>query len=67
MALGPAVFDRNVFALDKTCFPETVMEAAQPIADRLNEPDCRHRWLLRERGERPRRCAAGKRDDLAPS
>jgi hypothetical protein len=33
----------------------------------VQEPDYRHRWLLRTRRERPRRrCTAGKRDELAP-
>src|SRR5262249_35129700 len=31
------------------------------------EPDDRHRWLLRARRERPRRRAAQKRYELAPS
>jgi hypothetical protein len=33
----------------------------------VEEPDHRHRRLLRTRRERPRRCAAEQRDELASS
>src|SRR5215207_1262171 len=39
---------------------ETVMRSA------VEEPDHRHRRLLRARSERPRHCAAEQRNELAP-
>src|SRR5215471_8049161 len=39
---------------------------ARELQALVEEPDRRHRWLLRARRERPRRDAADKRYELAP-
>jgi hypothetical protein len=56
----PAIFDLNVLALDVSGFFKSLAECAQ--ATRVHgrrciaeEPDHRHRRLLRARRERPRR------------
>ena len=72
LTLGPAVFDRHVLALDIAGFLQALAECAQTVRDRVRrfaveEPDHRHRRLLRARRERPRgRRAAEQRDELAP-
>src|SRR5262249_57196775 len=67
-----AIFDRDVPALDKTGFAKTLPERRyerRRIFRRRgpHEPNHRHRRLLRARRERPRRRAAEKRDEVAPT
>src|SRR5262245_28995275 len=72
MTLRPAIFNRHVLALD-------VAGVAKPLSERahewcvgvrrsaVEEPDHRHRRLLRARHSRPRRRrAADQRDEFAP-
>src|SRR5262245_54090817 len=72
MSLCPAIFDCNVLAFDKAPVFQTLTERSQElrvVAGRpgAEEPNHRHRRLLRPRRERPRgRRAAEKRDELAP-
>jgi hypothetical protein len=69
----PSVFDGHVAALNITGFAQSLAECRHEMCVRLGrpaleEPDHRHRPLLRARNERPCRCrAAEKRDELAPS
>jgi hypothetical protein len=63
---GPTVFDREVFALGIASLFEALTECAQQVRVRVErcaveEPDHRHRWLLRARRERPRGRSAEKR------
>ena len=68
-----AIFDRDVLALDEACFLQALAERGHEVrrvGERraAEEPDHRHRRLLRARRERPRRRrAAEQRDELAPS
>ena len=61
LILGPAVFDRHVLALDIAGLLQALAKCAQTVrviasGDRgVEEPDHRHRRLLRARRERPRR------------
>ena len=72
LALGPAVFDRHVLALDIAALLKALAERAQVVCKRdwrsaVEKPNHRHRRLLRARRERPRRRrAAEQRDELAP-
>ena len=72
LILGPAVFDRHVLALDIAGVLQALAKCAQTVRERVRrcgveEPDHRHRRLLRARRERPRsRRAAEQRDELAP-
>src|SRR6516162_8835511 len=70
LILGPAIFNRHVLALDIPGIFQTLAKCAQKIQVwyrrcRVEETDDRHRRLLRARRERPRRCAAKQRDELA--
>ena len=71
LIVGPAILDRHVLALDKAGLLQALAECAQAIRERVGrcgveEPDHRHRRLLRARRERPRRRrAAEQRDELA--
>ena len=72
LIVGPAVFDRYVLALDMTGFLQTLAKSAQTVHVRagrraVQEPDHRHRLLLRPRRQRPCRRACKSRDELAPS
>src|SRR5262249_32977834 len=64
--------DRHVLALNIAAFPQAAQECGQKVspADRrgaAQQPDDRHRALLRARRERPRGCsAAEQRDEMAP-
>src|SRR5262245_48501611 len=66
------VFDRHIAAVDITGFTQAATERGREIGpviltERVQEPDHRHRRLLRARRERPRdRHAAEQRDELAP-
>jgi hypothetical protein len=68
----PAVFNRNIAALDIAAFLEALEkwggEVLVVIISGLSAevPDHRHPWLLPPRRERPRRRAAKPRDELAP-
>src|SRR5207245_882356 len=66
------IFDRYVLALDIAGVFEALAKCTQTIRIRVRrcgeeDPDYRHRCLLRARRERPcRRRAAEQRDELAP-
>jgi hypothetical protein len=72
LTLGPAVFDRYVLALDEARLLQALAECPQLVRVRLRrsgveEPDHRHRRLLRARRKRPRyRRAAEQCDERAP-
>src|SRR5262249_42466296 len=54
--VGGTVQDRYAVAFDKACVLQALLESAQMLLDlqyRSEEPDHRHRRLLRARGERP--------------
>jgi hypothetical protein len=68
----PAVFDRNVLALDIAAFLEALKERKGENPRVISglgaeEPDHRHRRLLRARRQRPRRCTPEPRDEIPPS
>jgi hypothetical protein len=70
LIIGPAVFDRHVLALDIAGFLQALAKSTQRLDEcimrlAVEEPDHRHRRLLRPCRERPRRRAAEKRDELA--
>src|SRR5262249_36143171 len=70
LSLGPAVFDRQILALDITGLLQALAKAPQaprrPVRRLgIEMADHRHRRLLRARRERPRRRAAEQRDELA--
>src|SRR5262249_10608479 len=70
LTLRPTVFDRDVLAFDKPGFGQSLAERGQQrptLRERraAEEPDHRHRRLLRARRERPGRCAAEQRYELA--
>jgi hypothetical protein len=71
LTLGPAVFDEHVLAFSVAGFAQALAEGGGhihifPGRSPIEEPDHGHRRLLRVRRQRPRRCAAEKRDELAP-
>jgi hypothetical protein len=71
LVICPAVFDRDVLALDIASLFQTPTERGQEMWVRAGDPgveesDHRHRRLLRARRERPRRCAAEQRYEFAP-
>src|SRR5258708_3390792 len=70
LTIRPAVYHRHVLALDVAGFLEALTEPGQEdvLCGRtsVEEPDHRHRRLLRTRDERPSGRAAEKRDELAP-
>ena len=72
LVLRPAILDRHILALDVAGFTNALPECGQkayPIGRRpraTEEPDHRHRRLLRVRCERARRRTAEQRDELAP-
>jgi 3'-phosphoadenosine 5'-phosphosulfate sulfotransferase (PAPS reductase)/FAD synthetase len=70
LILRPAILDRHILALDVTGFTNASPECGQipcTISKRraAEKPDYRWRSLLRARRERPRRCAAEQRKELA--
>src|SRR5262245_34992175 len=70
LVLGPAIFDREVLALNIAALFEPLAKGTQQIRIPLRRcgveiPNHRQRCLLRARRERPRRCAAEKRDEVA--
>ena len=65
-----AIFDRDVLAFDIASFFQTPMERGKKVRvvigrPTAEEPDHRHRRLLRPCRERPRRRAAEQRDERA--
>ncbi len=73
LVLRPAILDHDILALDVTGFTNALPECGQKdctIGRRpraAEEPDHRHRRLLRARRKRPRgRRAADERDEVAP-
>src|SRR5262249_39748060 len=70
---GEAIFDSDVLTLDKACVFQTLTERGEELWGVVGrpggeDPDHRHRRLLRACRERPRRRrAADERDELAPS
>src|SRR5262245_25947984 len=72
LSLRPAVFDRDVLALHEARLVQPLAKSAQTVPQLLGrslveEPDHRHRELLRPSRNRPRRRRAAKqRDELAP-
>jgi hypothetical protein len=73
LTLVPAVFDADVLVLDKACFLQALAERSHAVLQHLSErftaekPHHRHCRLLRARRDWPRRRAAEKGDELAPS
>src|SRR5262249_26022333 len=70
LVICPAVFDRDVLALDIASLFQTPTERGQEMWVRagdsgIEESDYRHRRLLRARRERPRGHAAEQRDERA--
>src|SRR5262249_22480769 len=71
LIVGPAVFDRDVLALDISGVFKSLAESAQPVRKpirrlAIEEPNHRHRRLLRPHRQRPHRCrAAEQRYELA--
>jgi hypothetical protein len=66
--IRPAVFDREVLALDIASLFQAPMERGQEGCvlagwPTVEEPDHRHRLLLRVRRERPRGCRAAEQSD----
>src|SRR5262249_36644390 len=71
LAVSPAVFDRNIPALDMAGFAEPLAEANDEscVGFRragMEQPDHRHCGLLRAEPQRPRRRAAEQSDERAP-
>ena len=71
LIVGPAVFDRHVLALDIAASLEALAKYAQTVRSvrrcGVEEPDHRHRRLLRVRGVRPSGGrAAEKGEELPP-
>jgi hypothetical protein len=72
LALQPVVLDRHVPALDLAGFAQALAERAHHVRGHIgrptaNEPDHRHRRLLRADGKRPSGHAAEPCDEFAPS
>ena len=70
LPVPPAIFDQNIAALDIAGFSEPFAEAGDESRvcfgrARMEQPNHRHRRLLRARRERPSRCRAAERDELA--
>src|SRR5262249_17273864 len=70
LSLGPSIFQDNVATLDVSQLPQPFSHSLdQRLGRRAGlqnaEAPYLRRWLLRTRRERPRPCAAGKRDELA--
>src|SRR5262245_38734451 len=70
LIFAPAVYDRDVLALDIAAILEATVKSAKTVRVRVRrlaveKPDHRHRRLLRARRDRPRRRAAEQRDERA--
>src|SRR5262249_55530059 len=72
LTFRPSVFDRHVLALDVAGFAQALTEGDHGACERprrraVEEPNHRHRRLLRARRERPSgRRATEQRDEYAP-
>jgi hypothetical protein len=72
LAVRPAIFDRHVLSIDIPHLAQALAEGEQTARPGVRrcaaeEPDHRHRRLLRARRERPRGCrAAEQRNELTP-
>src|SRR5262249_57276619 len=71
LIVSPTIFDRQVLALDKSFFLQTLLECRhemhKPCRRRVaKKADHRHCGLLRARHHRPCRRATEDRDELAP-
>src|SRR5215831_6598455 len=69
-SLRPAIFDREIAAVDPAEIAHSLHEGGGPLAlrrraARSEQSDGRHLRLLRARRERPRGRAAEQRDELA--
>src|SRR5215467_6873053 len=73
MIIRPAIFDRDILALDIAGFIQALTERGREghiarSCRAVEKPDHRHRRLLRPRRQRPRhRRPAEKRDEVAPT
>jgi hypothetical protein len=72
LIVGPAVFDRQVFALDIAGILEALTESAHRLHVslgrlRMQEADDRHCWLLRPRRKWPRGCRTAECCDELPT
>jgi hypothetical protein len=70
VALGPAILDDHVAALDIAGFAQSFTDcrhhvSARPWRTTVEKPDHRHRLLLRARRERPRGRGTEQRDEIA--
>jgi hypothetical protein len=68
--LRPAVFDRNVLALEEALFAQTFAQRRDHrgiCPPEAEEGDHEQRPLLRVRRKRAGRCAAERSDEVAPS
>src|SRR5262249_5212398 len=68
--VGPTIFDCQVFTLDVAGILETLTQSPHRFrqgfgCSGIEEPDHRHRRLLRSRRKWPRRRAADQRDEMA--
>src|SRR5215813_11523792 len=73
LVLRPAILDHDILALDVAGFTNALPECGQKTCTigrrprAAEEPDHRHRWLLRAHRKRPGdRRAPEKRDEIAP-
>src|SRR5262249_41562046 len=72
LVLRPAILDRHILAFDIAAFADASLECGHKMSSAsrrraAEEPNHRHRWLLRARRERPCRCCATEqRDEIAP-
>src|SRR5215831_12801752 len=71
LILRPAILDRHILAFDVPAFANALPECGHKTCSvggrrAAEEPDYRHRRLLRARRERPRGRAAEQRDEIAP-
>src|SRR5262245_63849444 len=70
LVVSEAVYDRHVLALNEALLLQALTEFAQALSKPVSrgaaeEPDHRHRRLLRPRRKRPCSRAAEQRDELA--
>src|SRR4051812_3697522 len=68
--MRPTGFHRYVLAFNVAEFLQALPKSVQPGRHQrrpaAQKPDHWHGWLLRPRPQRPRRCTAEQRDELAP-
>src|SRR5450759_5124293 len=70
MIFRPAVFNLHILAVDISAYLQALHEGGHELRipvrrTDVEEPNHRHRWLLRARCKRPRSRAAEKRNELA--